>query len=112
MKKVYLIGAAAFPLLGLLLWKLLFPQISGLDGIYIFLLGGFCLWSAAACLLGLLSPDSSRSFRWAYGGVFLGLFLSQLFQALFHFPAFTLTKIVLLSTLYLIQHLEHRKKDE
>ena len=54
MKKSYLIGAAAAPLLGLLLWKLFLPQITGLDGVFIFLLGFFCLWTAAAFPLRLL----------------------------------------------------------
>lgn len=112
MKKGYLIGAVAAPLLGLLLWKLLLPQVTGLDGVFIFMLGFFCLWTAAACPLGLLSPGSSPGYRWAYGGVFFALFLVQLAQGLFRLPAYTLINIFLLSALYLIQQLEHKSQDK
>lgn len=110
MKKGYLLGALCSPLLGLLTWKLLFPQISGLDGIYIFFLGFFCLWTAAAILLGLLSPDSPRPYRWGYAAIFFLLFLNQLGQAFFHFPSYILVDILELSFLYLLQHFEHRQK--
>lgn len=112
MKKAYLIGAIVTPLAGLLLWKLLFPQITGLSGVFIFMLGGFCLWTAAACPLGLLVPESSPGYRWAYGGVFLALFVVQLLQGLGDFPLYTLVSLLILSVLYLLQHLERRKKDE
>lgn len=111
MKKGYLPGALCSLLLGLLVWKLLFPQVTGLDGVFIFLLGFFCLWTAAAILLGLLSPDTSRPYRWGYAAIFFLLFLNQLAQGLFHFSAYTLIDILLLSSIYLLQHLECRQKD-
>ncbi len=112
MKKSYLIGAAAAPLLGLLLWKLFLPQITGLDGVFIFLLGFFCLWTAVAFPLGLLACDSSLGYRWAYAAVFLSLFLVQLAQGLTEFPLYTLANLFLLSAIYLIQHQERRQKEE
>lgn len=111
-KKVYFIGAAVLPLLGLLVWKLFFPWITGLDGVFLFMLGAFCLWSAAACPLGLLSPESSPRYRWAYAGVFLALFLVQLAQGLRGLSLYTLLDLFLLSLLYLIQQLEHRGNGE
>lgn len=112
MKKGYLIGAVLAPLAGLLMWKLLFPQIKGLDGIFIFFLGFFCLWSALACLLGLLSPQSSTGYRWAYAGVFLALFACQLAQVFTDFQATTLVDILLLSTLSILQYGERKKKED
>lgn len=112
MKKGYLMGAIAFPLLGLLLWKLLFPSVRGLDGVFLFMLGAFCLWSAAACPLGLLTPESTTGYRWAYAGVFLALFAVQLLQVFTDFHVYTLADLVLLSTLYLIEQQERRSKEE
>ena len=112
MKKWYLIGAVAFPLLGILVWKLFFPQISGLDGIFLFMLGTFCLWSAVSCPLGLLTPESSPGYRWAYGGVFFSAFLVQLLEVFTDFSFYTLADIVLLSALYLIQHQEQKGQGE
>lgn len=108
MKKIYFLGTLGSLLLGLLVWKLLFPQIRGLDGIYIFFLGIFCLWTAAAILLGL-GPDTEKPYRWGYAAVFFLLFLNQLAQARFHYPTYTLVNILLLSFIYLIQQLERRK---
>lgn len=112
MRKSYLIGALASPLLGLLVWKLLFPQITGLDGVFIFFLGFFCLWSAAASVLGLLSPDSAPIYRWTYAAIFLALFLTQLAQVFTQFQAYTLVDLLLLSTIYLIQYLDHRSRGD
>lgn len=112
MKKSYLLGVLCSLLLGLLTWKLLFPQISGLNGIYIFFLGFFCLWTAVAILLKLLSPDTPRAYRWGYAAIFFLLFLNQLVQAFFHFNSYTLIDILLLSFIYLLQHLEHRQKND
>ena len=110
-KKAYSIGAAVFPLLGLLVWKLFFPQITGLDGVFLFMLGAFCLWSAAACPLGLLAPESSSGFRWAYCGFFLAFFALQVIQAFTDFSYYTLACIFLLAVLYLIQQLERKHQD-
>lgn len=112
MKKGYLIGAVAAPLVGLLLWKLLFPQITGLDGIFIFFMGSFCLWTALACVLGLLSPESAPRYRWGYAALFFALFLCQLAQVFTEFSAYILVDILLLSTLSLIQHLDRRSREE
>lgn len=112
MKKSYLIGAIASPLAGLLLWKLLLPQITGLNGVFIFMLGGFCLWTTLAFLLGLLACESSRGYRLAYAGLFLALTAVQLVKGLTDFPLYTLVSIFLLAAIYLVQQQEHRHQDE
>ncbi len=112
MKKGYLLGALGSLLLGLVTWKLLFPKITGLDGVFIFFLGFFCLWTGAAIVLGLVDPDIPKGYRWGYAAVFFALFLVQLGQAFFHFKMYTLLDILLLSFIYLLQHLEHRHDND
>lgn len=109
MRKGYLLGVLCALLLGLLTWKLLFPQITGLDGIYFFFLGFFCLWTAAACLLGFVDPDSSKGYRWGYAAIFLAFFLNQVFHASGFYSLFNL---LLIFTLFLVQRLERRDQDD
>lgn len=109
MRKSYLLGVLCSLLLGLLSWKLLFPQVTGLDGIYTFFLGFFCLWTAAACVLGLVGQDIPMSYRWGYAAIFMGFFLNQIAHASGYYSLFNL---LLIFTLFLVQRLEHRNQDD
>ena len=109
MTKGYLLGSLCSLLLGFAAWKLLFPQITGLDGVYFFFLGFFCLWSAVACVLGFMGQDTPKGYRWGYVAIFLGFFLNQITHDSGLYSFFNL---LLICTLFLVQRLEHRDQDD
>ena len=108
--KTYLIGSLVSLFAGGLIWRLFFPQISVIDGIGLFFLGGFALWTAIAIFLGILDPEIPMGFRLVYSSIFVAMFLCYLAQALVDFEDSTFVSLMLLFTLYFCQHLERRRK--
>ncbi len=107
----YLIGSLVSLLAGGLIWRLFFPQCSVLDGISVFFLGSFALWTAAAIFLGILDPDIPMGFRLVYSAIFVGMFLNLLAQVLTDFEDSTFLNLMGLFALYFVQHLERRHRD-
>ena len=110
--KPYLIGCLVSLLAGALIWRVFFPQVSVIDGIGVFLLGFFALWTGAAIFMGLLDPEIPMGFRLIYLAIFVGMFLTYLAQALTDFEDSTFVNLMALFAIYFVQYLERRRRDD
>lgn len=106
--KVFLLGSLAVLGIGGLVWRIFFPEFPVIDGIFIFFMAPFCLWAAAACLLGLWGTDIPKGYRLGYAAVFIGFFFNQIFHSSENYTFFNLALIL---TIFLLQRFEHRPRD-
>lgn len=109
--KAYLIGSLVTLLAGASVWRLFFPQVSGLNGVCLFLLCPFALWSAAAVLLGLLGEDIPKNYRLVYAAIFVGYSLNQV-ALVRGSDLCSLFNMLLTLTLFFVQRLQQRQDND
>lgn len=110
--KLYLIGCLVSLLAGGSIWRVFFPQVTVWDGINVFFLGFFALWTAASIFLGIMDREIPMGYRLVYSAIFVGMFLNFLAQALTNFEDGTFVNLMCLFALYFVQHLERRRRGD